>query len=238
MHPLNKAGAMKTLLAIRCPLLFAAGCLCLALPAAAMAQNSSLFRQDLPPEAGPILRLSNTSWSYQPLEYAKEIKIHDIITVDVKEASTVTSTGDVDRKKNASINAQLTNWLKFNHFGFSPAPMKNGDPIINATLDEKYKADIDLETKSGLQFKMSVEVQDVRPNGTYVLEGHRTITINDEIWELSLTGIVRKEDVLANNLVQSEKIADLKILKREKGHVRDGYRRGWLLRFIDETAPF
>jgi len=83
-----------------------------------------------------------------------------------------------------------------------------------------------------------VRLVDKRPNALLVVEGRRTITNNHEVWEQSLTGVVRPEDVLPNNSVLSENVAELRITKREAGHVRDGYRRGWMLQWLDKYQPF
>ena len=61
---------------------------------------------------------------------------------------------------------------------------------------------------------------------------------NDELWEAALTGIIRREDVLPNNTVLSENVAELSIFKRELGHVRDGYKRGWFTYWFDRFSPF
>ena len=53
-----------------------------------------------------------------------------------------------------------------------------------------------------------------------------------------MSGIVRREDVLPNNTILSEDVAELNIEKVETGHVRDGYKRGWLLRWLDNVGPF
>ncbi len=46
------------------------------------------------------------------------------------------------------------------------------------------------------------------------------------------------EDVLPDNTVLSEDIAELMIRRVQTGSVRDGTRRGWLTRLIDKYAPF
>ena len=43
---------------------------------------------------------------------------------------------------------------------------------------------------------------------------------------------------MPNNTVLSENVADMRIVKRETGHVRDGYRRGWALEWLDKWQPF
>ena len=82
------------------------------------------------------------------------------------------------------------------------------------------------------------EVVDVRPNGNLVLEAHKHVQQNNEIFDASLSGVVRRQDVLPNNTVLSEDVAELSIFKKEQGHIRDSWRRGWLWLFMDRHKPF
>jgi flagellar L-ring protein precursor FlgH len=172
------------------------------------------------------------------LEPPKTIRLHDKITVIVDEKSQVTSEAEVDRRKRSSIDARLQDWIKFDNWSLKPAPMVDGEPRIRASLNNQLRSEMDLETRDGMRFRLTAEVVDIRPNGDLVLEAHRIIKNNSEVWEQSLSGIVRREDVLPNNTVLSEKIAELSICKREQGHVREAYRRGWFQRFIDKVKPF
>ena len=88
-----------------------------------------------------------------------------------------------------------------------------------------------------VQSPVTAMVVDVRPNGTLVLEAHKTIRASGQLWEYALTGIVRRDDVSPANTVLSEKIADLQIYKDERGKVRDSTKRGWFLRVWDVLAP-
>ena len=83
-----------------------------------------------------------------------------------------------------------------------------------------------------------VEIAGRVHDGTLVLEGHAKVTVDEEDWELSLSGIVRPEDIMPNNTVKSEKVAEKHILRLSSGHGRDGIRRGWLQRIIDKFQPF
>ncbi len=201
----------------------------------ASGQSSSLFGA---PEQRRPLTLPTYSWTYQPTPEPKEVKLHDLITVVVDEKSQVISEGEVDRRKKADLSMVLQDWLQLDGLDVKPAPQSNGDPTIGGKLDSKYRAESELETRDAMKFRIASEVVDIRPNGTLVIEGHRMIRNNEEVWEMSLSGIVRPEDVLPNNTVLSENVADMRIHKREAGHTRDGYRRGWFLKWLDTYQPF
>jgi len=55
---------------------------------------------------------------------------------------------------------------------------------------------------------------------------------------MQFTIAARVADVLPNNKVLSENIAELSICKQEEGSIPDSYQRGWLGRLYDHFAPF
>ena len=200
-------------------------------------QNSSLFYQDVPSDEGTSLRVSNCSWVYQKSEPPPHLKLHDLIKIVVQEKNALDSQGNVDRRKTGVFNAQLKNWVLLKNLSLKSDPTTNL-PQANGTLDQEYQANMDLQTKATLSFTIEAAVVDIRPNGNLVLEAHKQVQDNEDIWDQSLTGLIRPQDVLPNNTVQSENIAELMINKKEVGHVRDAYRRGWLTRLYDRFSIF
>jgi flagellar L-ring protein precursor FlgH len=144
----------------------------------------------------------------------------------------------MDRRKKAHGKWALTDWITLDNFMLRPDKQGGGDPMIAGEVDTKYQAEAELETRDSMKFRIACHVVDIRPNGSIVLEGHRNIRNNFEVWEMSLSGTVRPEDIMPDNTVESENIAELRIDKREAGHVRDGYRRGWLQLLLDQYQPF
>jgi flagellar L-ring protein precursor FlgH len=203
----------------------------------AHAQDSSLFQRGAPAEGLPPLTLDTGSYLYRKPEPPKVLVKHDIVTIVVNVNSRVLSEGDVQNRKQANLDAVLKSWIKFDDGNLVPDSQSQGDPRINGQWNSQYRAEADLETRDSLTFTIASEVVDIRPNGNLVVEARRTIQINDVTWEQSLTGVIRREDVTPDNKVQSEDIHDLHIQKREMGQVRDGYRRGWLVRFFDKLQP-
>jgi flagellar L-ring protein precursor FlgH len=199
------------------------------------AQSASLLGM---PGQRRALTLADNSWCFQELQPPKQIGLHDRVTVIVKETSQFAAEGEVDRRKRANIDARLQDWIFFRNADLKPAPQSDGDPRIRGSLNSQLRSEMEMDTSELMQFRITTRVVDIRPNGALVLEGHREIKNNNEVWEQKLTGIVSRDDVLPNGTVLSEKVMDLKIEKKEHGHVRDGYKRGWLTRWIDAFKPF
>jgi flagellar L-ring protein precursor FlgH len=211
----------------------AVSALLLTAAAEAAGPSSSLFGN--PGRRQPLL-LAEYSWTY-PKEM-DEIRLNALITVIVDEKTAVTSQGEMDRKKKAYGDLILKNWVLLKGLAAIPDPQSLGSPHIRGEVDNKMRSEADLQTRDTMKFRISCRVVDIRPNGNLVIEGRRTVRNNLEVWEQSLTGEVRPKDVLPNNTVLSENVAELRIEKRESGHVRDGYRRGWMLQWLDKWQPF
>jgi flagellar L-ring protein FlgH len=200
--------------------------------------NSSLFSGKFGPyvqQAGPAA----TSWYEVPLPPPKEIKVHDIVTIRVDLGAQVISESEMQRRKNATYDALLNNWVVLNGLkSVKPAPQSDGDQRVQGNLNQLYRATGELETVESLKFEIAAKVAAILPNGNLVLEAHRQVINNDEVWMHSLTGVCRREDIGPGNMILSEDIADLEISKREHGHVRDSYKRGWFTLWLDRFNPF
>jgi flagellar L-ring protein FlgH len=208
-------------------------------PAESRGQNSSLLnRQETKQESRQGLTLERASWTYQKVPEQRPVGLNDQVVVWVDASSVVISEGQMDRKKNGYGSLTLKDWILLKGLSVIPDPQSLGDPKIRGEVDNKLTSKADLETRDSMKFKMACKVVDIRPNGILVIEGVTRIANNEETWEYSLTGEIRADDVRPDNVVLSQSIAHMRIDKRESGHVRDGYRRGWALKWLDKYQPF
>jgi len=204
-----------------------------ALPA--LAQSSSLLGNS---GSRRPLTLATASWTYQAPPEQKQWKLNDFVTVMVEEKMKMIREGIIDQYKKVEEATALTDWVMMDGFSIEPDPQSKGDPTIGAAVDNKYRAQANLHNSDNFETSIQCTVADIRPNGTLVIEGHAKVTVDEEDWELSLSGVVRPEDIMPNNTVKSEKIAEKQILRRSAGHGRDGMRRGWLQRVLDKIQLF
>jgi flagellar L-ring protein precursor FlgH len=237
MSKIAKYAALRTVRLTKHPLVLAGVVLA---SGQARAQDSSLLVSPAPQQQGQ-LSLENSSFIFRkvpPEAEQRELQLYDIITVLVDYRATMLSEGDAESRRNASLNAVLTDWLKFDGKDIFPAPQSNGDPRIAGALTSQFRAQSEMELKDSLTFKIAAYVVDILPNGNLVIEARREIRINEEVWQQSLTGVVRRQSIGPDRTVRSDEVAELRIDKRETGFVKDGYVRGWFSRWYDKWKPF
>ncbi len=95
-----------------------------------------------------------------------------------------------------------------------------------------------INNKDQLSARAAVQVKDVLPNRNLIIEGRRETSVGGEQQTMVLRGIVRPEDVLANNTVYSYNVADASIQIVSKGTLTDSQRKGWFTKIWDKVTPF
>lgn len=203
------------------------------------AQDSSLFQAPIAGGAETPMTMRQASWFPSEVPQPRVIQEHDIVSVRVQEGAQYLAEGDTNRRKTATYQAILLEWLTLNGLGSSsPNPQTDGDPSIQGRLNSQYRANSAVETQESLAFNLAAEVVGIRPNGNIVIEARRTIQNNDDVWDYYLSGECRQQDIGVGNLVLSKDVLNLMVKKTERGAVRDGYRRGWFQKGFDVMNPF
>lgn len=175
------------------------------------------------------------------LEPPGEIQLNDQIMILVSEKSQVINNGQLNRRLQSTFDARLQNWVRLRGLDLVNDPLINpatGAPRGRGQLNTTWQSSGQMQSQDSMQFHITATVVDIRPNGNLVLEAHQSLRNNDDIREISLSGIARRQDVLPGNVVSSEKLAELRIFKREAGEVRDTYKRGWFLKALDKYKFF
>ena len=85
---------------------------------------------------------------------------------------------------------------------------------------------------------VTARVVQVLANSNLRILGRQEIMVNNETQHITISGIIRTEDIDTNNEVQSTYVADARIEYSGKGVIADKQRPGWLMRVLDRVWPF
>jgi flagellar L-ring protein precursor FlgH len=81
-------------------------------------------------------------------------------------------------------------------------------------------------------------VREVFPNGNLFIEGTKEVLINNERQYITLSGVVRPEDIGPDNTLSSDLLADARLVYSGRGVLSDKQRPGLLGRVVDFVWPF
>ena len=163
--------------------------------------------------------------------------VGDILTILVQESNTATKENKTSTAKSSSVDASISSFL------YNPAASglltKGGTlPAMKMSGANNFDGGGKINNSETIHANIAVRVVDVLPNGNLVVEGTRQTSFSGETQEAVLRGVVRGEDVQANNTVYSYNIADATIKYVSKGTVTDSQKKSWFTRVWDKVSPF
>ena len=107
---------------------------------------------------------------------------------------------------------------------------------INSALENVGSGSIDREET--VKLKLAAVVTQSLPNGNLVIEGSQEMRVNYELRALQIRGIVRPEDIEANNTISYEKIAEARIAYGGRGQLFDVQQPRYGSQVLDVINPF
>jgi len=164
---------------------------------------------------------------------AKAARLHDVVSIVVTESLAASTDGQVKNSRSSNANSALTSL-----FG----KLKTADALQNLvtmSAGSGLSAQGQSTTNSSLTTTFGAEVIDVLPNGMLVVQATRQLTFSQQTQLIRLRGLVRPEDVSAQNRVMSTAMTDLELEVTGKGIVNDStYRQNPLVRFLEKLMVF
>ena len=155
--------------------------------------------------------------------------VGDIVTIQLVERMSASKSNSASTGRNGSIGVTppVTDPLDL----FSPTD-------INMGGDQSFKGKGEAAQTSSLNGEISVTIAAVYPNGTMLVRGEKTLTLNRGDDRIQFSGIIRAADISADNRIPSSRVADAKIRYTGNGEIARASKQGWLQRFFSKISPF
>lgn len=156
--------------------------------------------------------------------------IGDILLVRIDEETIVNRTASKNSSSNTNVDLSMSDVL-------IPEVLENVDtlPRIAFSPGDSFSGAGSVSDANVLEAKIAVLVVDVLPNGNLVVEGARKIEASGEKQYLVVRGIVRGDDVRADNSVMSYNVVNASVELIGEGDINTAQRKGWLNRLLDAT---
>lgn len=192
------------------------------------------------PAPTPAAYAPNSLWQSGARAFFKDQRanrIGDILTVKVRITDRAKFANQSARSRQAkdgvALSGAVGTLLQDTLLSETPASaMIDHDTSMSST----GKGSVD--RSENLTTNVAAVVTQVLPNGNLVVEGRQEVRVNFEVRELIVAGIIRPEDIAADNTVDSTKIAEARIAYGGRGQITDVQQPRYGQQLLDVILPF
>jgi flagellar L-ring protein precursor FlgH len=163
-------------------------------------------------------------------------QVGDIVTVKVKVTDKANLDNETKRSRTSGDKIGVPNF-----FGVESKNLLPGsDPssLVSTSSNTTTEGTGSIARKEELVTNVAGVVTQVLPNGNLVVEGKQEIRVNFEVRELIVAGIIRPEDIEADNTIESTKIAEARIAYGGRGQITDVQQPRYGQQVMDIILPF
>ncbi|MDX2030111.1 MAG: flagellar basal body L-ring protein FlgH [Blastocatellia bacterium] len=164
----------------------------------------------------------------------KATRVGDLVFVDVVEESAASVSSSAKRNRDSGTLGGAVGAI-----GAIPMPgaaVTAG--VIGGLGSRKFEGKGETGRRSILSARITARVIETYPNGDLRVEAQKTVKINKEDEMLTLSGIVRRRDLAADNSVPTTMVGELRVTLNGKGVASADNAPGWLFRLFEKISPF
>ena len=190
----------------------------------------------------PVAFASNSLWRQGSRAFFKDQRaqqVGDLVTVRVK----VTDQAQINNSTSRSRKNEEDMGVK-GLFGAETQMTKllpegtQADALVNLDSNSSSQGSGSIRRSEQLVTNVAAVVTQILPNGNMVVEGKQEIRVNFEVRELIVGGVVRPEDIEADNTIDSSKIAQARIAYGGRGQITDVQQPRYGQQVMDIVLPF
>ena len=196
----------------------------------------------LKPAEGSLWTDNGAALFYEDL---RARRVGDSVTVDIVENTSSSMDANTKASRTSSIDAGVSQMAGYMRALEEANKRLNKDKdgelnsiLFKASMENKFDGKGTSDRSGQITASIGALVTEVLPNGNLFVFGRREMKVNNEMQTISISGIIRPEDIDTSNRVKSTYIADARIEYTGKGVLADKQRPGWGTRILDHLWPF
>ena len=155
-------------------------------------------------------------------------QVGDIITIAFTESFQAT------KSQNAATSRSSANSVTLPPVVDNMIP---GADLFTSSGENTFTGSGSTAQSNSLTGSVSVHVVRVFDNGNLEIMGQKKLTLNNGDEYIRVSGIVRPRDISADNVVQSDRIANADINYIGAGDVARSGKKGWYTKMLETISP-
>lgn len=198
----------------------------------------------MPENAPPSKQYANSLWQPGSRAFFRDqraARVGDIVKVNIKINDQAVMNNETEGKRQAKDQSAMTKVFGMEQKLLNILPNGNGatpSSVLDTTGNLNNKGTGTIRRQDQIKTQVAAIVTQVLPNGNLVIEGKQEIRINFEVREVAVKGVLRPQDILADNSIDSTQIAEARIIYGGRGQLTEMQQPRWGEQVVEELAPF
>lgn len=190
--------------------------------------------QPAPTEAASLWRAGSRAF----FKDQRAARVGDILTILVKlsDSGTLKNASSASRNGAESMGVPnlfgLENAIPIMLHGVNPAD------LVNANSNGSSGGTGQIQRSEAVTLSLAGVVTQVLPNGNLVVVARQEVRVNSELLDLSVSGVVRPEDISSENTINDDRIAEERISYGGRGQLTHVQTPRWGQQLMDILLPF
>lgn len=156
-------------------------------------------------------------------------RIGDILTVEISINDSAKVDNTTKRSRTNGADASISSF---------PFGLKKAGDLVNLGSNNANTGTGTVDRKEAINLTVAAVVTGLLPNGNLIIQGRQEVRVNFEVRDLTVGGIVRPEDISADNRVQHSQIAEARISYGGRGQITDVQQAPYGQQIYEALMPF
>jgi flagellar L-ring protein precursor FlgH len=198
----------------------------------------------MPENPPPGKQYANTLWQTGSRAFFRDqraARVGDIIKVNININDQAVVNNETEGKRQSTDAATMSKLFGMEQKLLNILPNGNAatpESVLDTTGSVNNKGTGKVTRKDQIKTQVAAIVTQVLPNGNLVIEGKQEIRVNFDVREIGVRGVVRPQDILADNTIDSTQIAEARIVYGGRGQLMEMQQPRWGEQVLEELAPF
>ncbi|MEQ8748823.1 MAG: flagellar basal body L-ring protein FlgH [Amphiplicatus sp.] len=163
----------------------------------------------------------------------------DIVTVVIDIDDRARLNNSTERSRANGESAELPAFGGFEQLLVDILPDgANASQLVDLSSGSTSRGEGSVDRRENVELTIAAIVTDVLPNGNLVIAGKQEVRVNYEVRELTVTGVIRPEDIANSNRINHDQIAEARISYGGRGQITDVQQPRYGQQIYDILFPF
>jgi flagellar L-ring protein precursor FlgH len=166
-------------------------------------------------------------------------RVGDILTVNIAIADNALISNETNRNRTSSATAGVPHLFGLeSSLGKIFPGSSSGANLIGLSGADASDGKGTITRQEVINLTVAAVVTGVLPNGNLVIQARQEVTTNNEMRELTVSGIVRPEDISNTNTISQTQIAEARVVYGGKGDISRIQKAPAAQALLEKYSPF